>query len=152
MGRIAGWGTLLASLTEIEEGPRGGGLDLTTLTDVVDDVKLKTEDAKTSMGASLEAALASEEAQKEISRATFFRGINELKKAKLLASSTVEAVYWINASYVLRGNRLTLVNQYELEIKEEREERLQAIGTRKKSKGSGKKADTEGAEESGASI
>jgi len=65
MGRIAGWGTLLASLTEIEEGPRGGGLDLTTLTDVVDDVKLKTEDAKASMGASLEAALASEEAKEE---------------------------------------------------------------------------------------
>ncbi len=56
----------------------------------------------------------SKEAQKQISRTTLYRGINELKKAKILASSTVRGVYWINAAYVLRGNRFSLINQYEL--------------------------------------
>lgn len=52
--------------------------------------------------------------QKQLSRATFFRGINELKKVNFLAPTIQTGKYWINADYVFRGDRLTLVNTYVL--------------------------------------
>ena len=59
--------------------------------------------------------LLDENVQTQISRATFYNGIRDLKKANFLASSTATNLYWINPNYVFRGDRLTLVNQYVLE-------------------------------------
>lgn len=59
--------------------------------------------------------LLDEETQKRISRSVFYAGIRELKKAKFLAPAIVKGSYWINTSYLFRGDRLTLVNQYILE-------------------------------------
>lgn len=53
--------------------------------------------------------------QKKISKATFYRGIQELKASNFLAPAITKGVYWINANYVFRGDRLTLVNQYVLD-------------------------------------
>lgn len=55
--------------------------------------------------------------QNKISKTTFYRGIQELKIAKFLAPAITKGVYWINANYVFRGDRLTLVNQYVLDNK-----------------------------------
>ena len=62
-----------------------------------------------------------EEIQDVISKATFYRGIRELKKVNLIAPTLVDAVYWINIDYIFKGNRLTLVNQYVLDEHEELE-------------------------------
>ena len=53
--------------------------------------------------------------QKKISKTTFYRGIQELKASNFLAPAITKGVYWINANYVFRGDRLTLVNQYILD-------------------------------------
>lgn len=66
--------------------------------------------------------LLEDDIKKNISQATFYRGINELRKAKFLAPSYISGVYWINTDYVFRGNRLTLVNQYILEDEHEAHE------------------------------
>ena len=57
----------------------------------------------------------SDEVQRDISRATFFRGIRELVNVNFLAPAIQAGKYWINADYVFRGNRLTLVNEYIME-------------------------------------
>ena len=59
------------------------------------------------------------EVQQSISRATFFRGIKELRDVNFLAPTFIDGVYWINIDYVFKGDRLTLVNQYILEGSEE---------------------------------
>ena len=59
------------------------------------------------------------EIQEHISRATFFRGIKELKEVNFLAPTLFDGIYWINVDYVFKGDRLTLVNQYILEGTEE---------------------------------
>lgn len=59
--------------------------------------------------------LLSDEVKKDISQATFFRGIKDLINAEFLAPAWQAGTYWINTDYVFRGNRLTLVNQYILE-------------------------------------
>lgn len=59
--------------------------------------------------------LLSSDVKEKISRATFYNGIKNLKQANFLASSTATNLYWINANYVFRGDRLTLVNQYVLD-------------------------------------
>lgn len=56
-----------------------------------------------------------DEVQKDISQATFYRGIKDLINANFLAPSLQAGTYWINTDYVFRGDRLTLVNQYILE-------------------------------------
>lgn len=56
--------------------------------------------------------LMSVDAQKQISRSTFYRGIKELIRANFLAPSFIDGTYWINCDYVFRGDRLTLVNEY----------------------------------------
>lgn len=56
-----------------------------------------------------------DDTQKKISRSTFHRGIRELVKARFLAPAFQQGKYWINASYVFKGNRITLVNQYILD-------------------------------------
>ena len=53
-----------------------------------------------------------------ISKATFYRGIRELKKAKLIAPTLVDGLYWVNIDYIFKGDRLTLVNQYILDKQE----------------------------------
>lgn len=53
--------------------------------------------------------------QDNISRATFFRGIKELKEVNFLAPTLFDGIYWINIDYVFKGDRLTLVNQYILD-------------------------------------
>lgn len=54
-----------------------------------------------------------EDVQREnISETTFYRGIRELRKAKLIAPTLLDGMYWLNTDYVFRGNRLTIVNQY----------------------------------------
>lgn len=58
-----------------------------------------------------------DEQKESIKKTTFYRGINELKKANFLAEAIIRGRYWINVDYVFRGNRLTLVNQYILEGK-----------------------------------
>lgn len=63
--------------------------------------------------------LLDEEIQKNISRATFFRGLKELKEVKFLAPTLYDGIYWINIDYVFKGDRLTLVNQYVLDNAEE---------------------------------
>lgn len=55
--------------------------------------------------------------QETISRATFFRGIAELKKVHFLAPTPADSTFWINIDYVFKGDRLTLVNQYILDPK-----------------------------------
>lgn len=59
--------------------------------------------------------LLEDEVQAKISRTTFLRGIRELVKANFLAPSYQPGKFWINASYVFRGNRITLVQQYILD-------------------------------------
>ena len=63
--------------------------------------------------------LLTDEQKENLSEGTFFRGIRELIKAKFLAPAMLRGRYWINANYVFRGNRLTLVNQYILDIENE---------------------------------
>lgn len=63
--------------------------------------------------------LLTDELKETISQATFYRGINELRKAKFLAPSYIPTIYWVNIDYVFRGNRLTIVNQYILEDEQE---------------------------------
>ncbi|MDO4538355.1 MAG: hypothetical protein Q4B54_09365 [Coriobacteriales bacterium] len=65
MRSVSGWGTLLVSANERETGPRGGGLDLSELSDVMDERKARVERVKASMGSSLEALLANPHASEE---------------------------------------------------------------------------------------
>lgn len=47
-----------------------------------------------------------------IGKTTFYKGIKELKDVNFLAPTLQEGKFWINADYVFRGDRLTLVNEY----------------------------------------
>lgn len=58
--------------------------------------------------------------QKKISRTVFYSGLRELKKVNFLAPAALKGVYWINPNYIFRGDRLTLVNQYILDMQEEK--------------------------------
>lgn len=60
-----------------------------------------------------------DEQKEDVKKSTFYRGINELKKANFLAEAIIRGRYWINIDYVFRGKRLTLVNQYILDGKEQ---------------------------------
>ena len=86
--------------------------------------------------------LLSGEAQQQISRSTFYRGIRELIRANFLAPSYIDGLYWLNCDYVFRGDRLTLVNEYvsqdyldrlenEKQIKETETAKKQALAAKK---------------------
>lgn len=62
--------------------------------------------------------LLEDDVKKEISASTFYRGVNELKKVKLIAPTLIDGIYWLNIDYVFKGDRLTLVNQYVLKDKQ----------------------------------
>lgn len=52
--------------------------------------------------------------KEEISETTFYRGIRELIKRRFLAPALLKGVYWINANYVFKGKKITLVKEYRL--------------------------------------
>lgn len=53
------------------------------------------------------------ETEKELfKRATFYKGIKELVKARFLAMSKLKGYYFINPSYIYNGDRIALVNEY----------------------------------------
>ena len=55
----------------------------------------------------------------KIGKTTFYKGIKELKDVNFLAPTLQEGKFWINADYVFRGDRLTLVNEYIIADNEE---------------------------------
>lgn len=56
----------------------------------------------------------------KIGKTTFYKGIKELKDVNFLAPTLQEGKFWINADYVFRGDRLTLVNEYIIADNEEK--------------------------------
>lgn len=50
----------------------------------------------------------------KISKATYFRCINELLDKKILFKSTKSNIYFINIAYIFNGDRLTFIRQYQL--------------------------------------
>ena len=48
----------------------------------------------------------------KLSKATFFRAINELLTKEVLFKSNLTSIYFINISYVFNGDRLRFINEY----------------------------------------
>ena len=61
-----------------------------------------------------------DDVRKKIGKTTFYKGIKELKDVNFLAPTLQEGKFWINADYVFRGDRLTLVNEYIIADNEEK--------------------------------
>ncbi len=81
-----------------------------------------------------------EEIQNWISRRTFFRGINELLKAKFIAQSYNPGYYFVNPAFIFNGNRLIIARAYTMQDKNEPYDIRQlagqlAEGKQKKAKG-----------------
>lgn len=53
-----------------------------------------------------------DEDQKQISRTTMWRGINQCLEAGIIARTMTNGNYYINPAFVFNGNRLTLVHEY----------------------------------------
>ena len=50
-----------------------------------------------------------------ISIATWYRGIKDLIAADVLAATTVDSVFWLNPSFIYRGDRLAYCKEYVME-------------------------------------
>jgi hypothetical protein len=54
----------------------------------------------------------SEAQRKNLSRATFFQGINDNLKHNIIAETYTAGVYFINPAYIFNGDRLAMVREY----------------------------------------
>ncbi|MBR6510762.1 MAG: replication protein [Phascolarctobacterium sp.] len=54
----------------------------------------------------------SDEQRKNMSRATFFSGINENLKHNIIAETYAAGVYFINPAFIFNGDRLAIVKEY----------------------------------------
>ena len=68
----------------------------------------------------------------KLSRATFYRGIQELIKRRFIAYTMAANVYYINPMYLFNGNRLLIMQQYELAMKKESEEHFKNLNNKVK--------------------
>ncbi len=50
----------------------------------------------------------------QISESTLYRGLRDLIASEVLAFSSVDGVYWLNPSYIYRGDRLAYCKEYVL--------------------------------------
>ncbi|MHA6860376.1 hypothetical protein [Ralstonia pseudosolanacearum] len=57
-----------------------------------------------------------------ISKATYFRCINELLENKVVFKSTKPNIFFVNIAYIFNGDRLTFIRQYQLKKMEEAKE------------------------------
>lgn len=58
-----------------------------------------------------------EATQSKISRAVWFRGINDLLRNNIIAETMIASLYWLNIDYFFNGNRFAVCKEYVLEGK-----------------------------------
>lgn len=59
------------------------------------------------------------ELQETLSLPSWYRGINELVKANILALTQSTEMFWINVDYIYRGDRLALCKEYVIKKEEQ---------------------------------
>ncbi len=90
-------------------------------------MQMRGKEGKDKDEISLNYALLDDETKKNLSQATFYRGVRELINLRFIAPTLAANIYYINPTYIFNGDRLVLMNQYFLKVEAETRENFRRL-------------------------